>query len=456
VEAPGLTTTLSRLYWSAYLAAHSLGQARYAFRPIGAIKRDQARRVQSMAAYAYRHVPYYRETMDRLGLRLHDFRDAHDLARLPILERAQLQRDPEYFVSDAVSLKRCLRERSGGSSGERCTVFHDPGAVFQNAAHGERERSLITELLGRRWGYRETVIASPDGSTFNVQRFTQQHGLFPRGVRIERQYLSVLDEADKNIHHLNEFKPDIINSYGSYLGTLFRYLQATRVPFHRPKAVTYSSDGMQEGTRRSIAQDFGIPVFSTYEAIEAFKIGFECQQHVGLHLNVDLYPVWILGQAGQALPAGESGDVVVSNLLNRASVLLNYRLGDIAAIMPTPCPCGRSLPLMSFVQGRSDDLIELASGRLVHPEGIRLIFCTDREPIWQYQVLQRSESHFTVKLVVAEDCDREATRARIAADFVRKFGPEITTDISFVDAVDRTGSGKLRPVISVRQQEGVR
>jgi hypothetical protein len=42
-----------------------------------------------------------------------------------------------------------------------------------------------------------------------------------------------------------------------------------------------------------------------------------------------------------------SGEVVVSNLVNRETVLLNYRLGDVAASLPDRCPCGRSLPLLS-------------------------------------------------------------------------------------------------------------
>ncbi|MDI7277995.1 MAG: hypothetical protein QME94_18600, partial [Anaerolineae bacterium] len=60
---------ISRLYWSAYLAYHLHGQARYPFLPMERILADQARRVRATVAYAYRYVPYYRETMDRLGLR---------------------------------------------------------------------------------------------------------------------------------------------------------------------------------------------------------------------------------------------------------------------------------------------------------------------------------------------------------------------------------------------------
>jgi phenylacetate-coenzyme A ligase PaaK-like adenylate-forming protein len=114
-------------------------------------------------------------------------------------------------------------------------------------------------------------------------------------------------------------------------------------------ATTYSSDSLSSSVRRLIAEKFGLPVLSTYEAVEAFKIGFECHQRVGIHLNIDLYPVRVVNAQGEPLPDGESGDVVVSNLVNRATVLLNYRLGDIATKLSVPCPCGRSLPLLSIM-----------------------------------------------------------------------------------------------------------
>ncbi len=169
----------SRLLWSAYLAYHLRGQAQFPFKPLAAIQRVQGRRVRSMVSHAYRTVPYYRETMTRLGLGLDDFRTIDDLTKLPVIEREQLQRDPEYFVSTAQPLARYLKLQSGGSSGMPCTVYHDAAAIFQNAAHAERERAMITALVGRSFGYRETVFASSLGTDRRVQEFSRRRGIFP-------------------------------------------------------------------------------------------------------------------------------------------------------------------------------------------------------------------------------------------------------------------------------------
>jgi phenylacetate-CoA ligase len=438
----------TRLFWSAYLAYHLRGQARYPFKPLAAIRRDQARRVRAMVSYAYRNVPYYRETMDRLDVRPADFQSAEDLSKLPLLEREQLQNDPERFVSTAQPLEGYFPLSSGGSTGAPSKVYYDSSALFQNAAHGERTRSMTTALIGRGFGYRETVIAMHHSSAQVVQQFLRDHALFPSGMRAQRQYLSVLDPSEKNVRLINEHQPDAIRGFGSALGLLFGYVHATGTPLHLPKVVTYHADAMSPTVRHLIENEFNIPVFSTYGAVEAFNIGFECEHHQGYHLNIDLYPVRIVDAEGREVPEGEGGEVVVSNLLSRGTVLFNYRLSDLSAISPDRCPCGRSLPLLSFLHGRTDDLIELPSGEIAHPLTLKVIFCWDEPDLWEFQVIQETPTHFRVPIIASETCDREEMRRRITTKMTRALGGDITAEIDFVDSLGRTGSGKLRTVIS--------
>jgi phenylacetate-CoA ligase len=206
-----------------------------------------------------------------------------------------------------------------------------------------------------------------------------------------------------------------------------------------------------DSVRQLIQEQFGIPVFSSYQANEALKLGFECKSHGGLHLNVDLYPVRIVNASGRDLPIGEVGEVVASNLVNPATVLLNYRLGDLAAFLPEACRCGRSLPMLSFPPGRSDDLITLPSGKLIHPQAVRTIF-TLEEQVWQYQIVQHSSTRFSVKIVASQVANQQKLKERVAAKFADRFGSEVSIDIFFVDRIDRTTSGKFRPVISMTQK----
>ncbi len=439
-----------RLWWTAYVACQAGRQRRYPFRPLAAVRRDQARRVRRMVAYAHRHVPYYRETMDRLGLAPSDFQTAEDLAKLPILEREILQRDPERLLSDAARPERCFCARSSGSTGTPVTVYHDIPTVMKEAVQGERVIAVVRALLGKRFRYRLTSILSEDGPPARVRRVWRQKTFLPDGMPVRHQWLNILEPPEKNLPLLNAFRPDVIATSGSYLEMLFPYVHATGQPFHPPKVVLYGADGLSPSVRRLIQREFGAEVVSAYQAIEAPRLAWECERHSGLHVNIDLCAVRIADEAGHTLPAGEFGDVVISSLVNRATVLLNYRLGDVAALLPDPCPCGRSLPLMTSPQGRSDDRIVLPSGRTVLPY-ILYYLIDEVDPdkhIWQWQVVQETPGHFSVALVVDKACDHEVLRERVRRQLGAKLGESVTADVSFVDSIERTAGAKHRTVSS--------
>jgi phenylacetate-CoA ligase len=435
-----------RVMWTMYLARHWRGQSRFPYRPLAVIERAQSRRVRKMVTHAFNTVPYYRETMTRMGLVPQDFKCAADLARLPVIERSQLQRDREYFRSDSRRMGEDIESRSGGSTGAPRRVTWDTAAVFQNAAHAERERSIIARAVGRFVNYKESVIASLYGTDQDIQDVYANRAILPSRSRVQYQHLSLFDSPEKNVALLNEFQPDVIRSYGSYLNRLFTYVKRTGVEFHRPKVVFYDADELPESARNLITDEFGVCVLSAYQAVEAFKIGFECEQHSGIHLNVDLYPVRIVDEDLRDVAAGESGEVVVSNLVNRAMVLLNYRLGDVAHILNERCRCGRTLPLMSFIEGRTDDWVTLSSGEAIHPQSIRTLFTT-LEEIAQYQVVQRARDHFAV--AIAGVAENETLVQRVAAGFKERFGPAVSVDVAFVDAIAPSVGGKIRPVISL-------
>jgi len=445
---------LTRLRATLYAAYHLRGQARYPFRPLESILVDRDRRAHRMVAYAYRHVPCYREIMNRLGLSPSEFRCAEDLAKLPLLERSQLQRDPEYFVSTAQPLAKHLRLHTSGSSGAPCAFYHDRRAMHLNRAYAARGRAAFMSLLGRSVGYRHTAMVNLDSAYARTQDFLRQHTLLPPGVRLNRQVLDALDPPETNARLITEFKPDVVVGYGSYLAMVFAHLRATGKPFHRPRAIVYSADSLPESVRQMIEQEYHIPVFGTYGAVEAPVMGFECEHHTGLHLNIDVYPMRLVDAEGNSVPDGESGDVVVSNLVNRASVLLNYRLADVATMSAHPCACGRSLPLLSELQGRSYDSIELPTGELMHGGRMHEPF-EGIEGLWQWQVIQESATHLRVGLSVAQTCDRQHLRELITARFAKMFGPLVTLDVQF-DSIQRTAGAKVRPVISMCTAEPTR
>jgi phenylacetate-CoA ligase len=443
----------SQLGWALWLALNLPGQGRFPFRPPAVIERHQRRRLAGTVAHAYRHVPYYRETMSRLGLAPDDFATAADLARLPMLERSDLQRDPERFLSDAQPIESYVPLQTGGSSAEPLTVYHDRLALVQRVACDQRAGSLHRRVVGRRLGCRTLMIGhAPAAARGPLRRlFARLRKL--KGSEIRRA--SILHPVERNVEAINGFRPHIVISHGSYLEELFLHLHATGAPLSKPRLVVYGSDAMSRRARALIGESFGIPVLSVYGSYEAPAMGFECPQGIGFHLNVDLQPVRIADGSGRELPDGESGEVVVSNLVNRGTIVLNYRLGDVARKVPVRCPCGRTLPLLSYRGERSGDWLLMPSGKRLHPATVAEVMeidsgiSRDRRDIFRYQVVQRSRSRLSVSIVARSDGDRDAIRSRTLRGFAELLEEGVAVEVTFVDALPRTPRGKVRKVVGL-------
>lgn len=439
---------LARAWWSAELVLRAPRQARLQYHSAQAVERVQRRRVAGAISHAYQQVPYYRETMRKLGLRPEDIRTASDLARLPILERAELQRDPEYFLSRDQPIDSYVKLRTSGTSGQPVTIFRDPRMLFREAANGERHRAVIAKLAGRRLRHRVVRIVTPTSVSLVASDAFRQRSFIRQGVRFVQLYLSLYDPAPRNVALINDFKPDVIGSYGSYIEALFRHVEQSGCRFHAPRVVAYGADALPGAARRRISQRFGASVLSVYGAIESPSIGFECERHLGHHLNVDIHPVRIVDRQGAEVPTGESGEVIVSNLVSRGTVLLNYRLGDIASKLPVRCDCGRSLPLLSFLEGRVDDWLRLPSGEMVHPQAaVKLV--APEEEICQSQIVQHNPERFDVAVVPAQGCDRQGLEERLARRFRERFGPATEVRVAFTESLPRTPGGKVRTVIAM-------
>ncbi len=234
--------------------------------------------------------------------------------------------------------------------------------------------------------------------------------------------LSLFDPLPEIERRLEEFRPHLVKSYGSLVEELYTHLLSTRRSFHRPNVVTYTGDPISDPVLQLLREELGIAVLSVYQTVDLGVVGWECERQCGHHLNVDLCPIRILDDNRCEVPVGERGQVVGSNLVNRGTVLLNYVLGDLAGRLPRPCGCGRALPLLSLVQGRSTDWLRSASGHRIHPQAVRAIL-SPMEEIRRYQLVQERPGHVRVVAVTAPEADRDDVRTRIVARGSAAAGP---------------------------------
>jgi len=444
---------LTKLYWSSFIARQAYLETRIPWWPAERIEQLQRRRLRSIVTFAWRHVPHYREAMRRLGLRPEDFRTADDLARLPLISKQDVTSAPERFAPDDGHPRAALRIQSSGTTGKPAYVDYDAHALILSLAAGQRRRAVLAHYLGQSFGYRELSIMRLGSVSTQMRRFYEEHTWAPRRVDLERLMLDPGEPFPKLVERINEFRPDVIVGYGSHLGAFMRWLYFERIDFHRPKAVTYGADAMPAADRQIIEEGLGIPVFSFYQSVEALRIAFQCEKRRGLHIFTDHVALRIADAEGRTLPPGEPGEVVVSNLTNRATVLLNYRQGDLAALSRESCPCGRNLPVLEGLQGRRDDLVLRPDGTSVHP--LALIARLQRIPgVLQVQLVQEELCRFLVRVVCAPGAAWQEISGNIEDAMRSVLGKGITVASEMCEMIRPGPSGKVRAVICRLKQPG--
>jgi phenylacetate-CoA ligase len=160
-----------------------------------------------------------------------------------------------------------------------------------------------------------------------------------------------------------------------------------------------------------------------------------------------LCAVRLVDAQGNAVLPGESGEVVVSILVNPATVLLNYRLGDRGVLATAPCPCGRSLPLLERLEGKTTDFIQLPDGREVSTWLLESRMARALDSTLQHQVVIVGPGRLLLRAVPLSTVDRE-TLLRVFAELTRTvLGPGVQVDVELVEEIVPTPTGKLRRVV---------
>lgn len=103
---------------------------------------------------------------------------------------------------------------------------------------------------------------------------------------------------------------------------------------------------------RAIEVAWGAKVYSTYGVTELANSLCECDAGSGGHLHDQQLYLEVLDDAGQPVAAGEVGEIVATTFGVEAMPLVRYRTGDCAALITTPCACGRTTPRLGPIVGR--------------------------------------------------------------------------------------------------------
>ena len=335
--------------------------------PVEKIKELQSERLIKQVKNVYENVAYYRNLMDKMGIKPEDINSIEDLHKLPFLTKADLREAYPYGLM-ARPLSDCVRIQStSGTTGKRVVAFYT-----------QHDIDIWEDCCAR-------AIVAVGGTKDDVCQVCYGYGLFTGGPGLNGGSHKVgcltLPMSSGNTERQIQFMLDLQStiicctpSYAAYIAETLKEMGHTTDDISL-KAGIFGAEAWTEEMRRDIEKSLGIKAYDIYGLTELAGPGvsFECEEQTGMHINEDHYIAEIIDpDTGEVLPEGSRGELVLTSIDKEAFPLLRYRTRDICVLTREKCSCGRTFVKMSKPMGRSDDML-IIRGVNVFPSQIETV-----------------------------------------------------------------------------------
>ncbi len=386
----------------------------------------QQRRMQRLIRHAYENHSFYRERFDRCGVGPGDIRSSEDLIRLPVVTKEEMR------LAIAASAEIPETSRWSSTSGSTGTPMRFPFLPRDLSllnltwlrplrAHGIPARARVLEITGPH-------------NIRGRSRWYQRLGAW------RKRSISIFAGEEEWLAALQASRPDVLWGYSGSLKLLAHFIEKNRRPAFRPRWVVGVSDLADDEGREGIRRVFATPLIDLYGAAEAGCISWICPVCGEYHINSD----HLIVEFAPALP-GNPRRILLTNLNSYAFPIIRYDIGDLGYPSLRAPACGRGLPLMRIVEGRSDAVIRLPSGRLLSP---MFFFAAMKKFPWpaRWRVVQEEPGRIRVQVV--PDASRVFVASEAGAWIGQTIAEPVRIDIEVVVSIPDLANGKQCAVIS--------
>ncbi len=400
------------------------------------IRRRQGRKIHKLMKRAY-EIPFYRKRFEECGCTPDDFRCAEDLAKFPIMTRADLR---EWMQEELKGYDeeegRLEIFKTSGSSGIplRFALSHREAACMN--ANWIR----VTMFAGYRPVRGKMLSFLTTHSHVDPEKgdsFIQKLGFFRRKVVPEHLYVG--EGMGDLIKLINDYKPDMIAFRKNVLVRLAVYAKNHNVEIRKPKVYTPVSEMVDEITRRLLLQTFGEGLFDAYGCNETGSCAVRLPGKDDYYIYSDTHVLNLVDDEGRL---DDEGRVIATTLYKYDFPIINYEVGDRATSVSRG-----GVRYLKRIMGRTNDLVRHANGTetsatelMKIPNGIT--------GISQFRYVQNSLEQISI-LLVKDPGDTSRSREEIEAFFAKKveelYGyPEFRLNFCWMDEIPPDENGKMR------------
>jgi len=407
---------------------------------VSELEQFRTAKLSQFLQYAYTHVPYVQRIMHQAGVGVSDIHGPADLVRLPVMRKADV-REHRLEMRSRVAGK-LTSFSTGGSTGQ--PLLFDLPEERISSWLAQRQRAM--RWWGLSVGDRELAIW---GSPVEVTRQDRLRNLRDRILATRLLSAFEMSEAvmSRYLDVLVTGGWRTIFAYPSSIYLLCLHARKQRRNLRRLgiKTVFVTGEVLFPHQRELISETLNCPVANGYGGRDSGFVAHECPQG-GMHIMADASVVEILDSRGRPLPEGEPGEIVVTDLYSREVPFLRYATGDVGALSSRKCPCGRPLPLLERIEGRTTDFIVAPDGTILH--ALSVIYVMREIPgVEQFRIRQKALDRFHVQLVRNQHYQAES-EVRIREKLRQRLRAPVEVLIDYLPELPPEPSGKYRYVIS--------
>lgn len=396
-------------------------------------------RLHRIVKYAYEHVPYYRQALDKASLECNSLSFPADLGKLPVLTK-EIMRDYAHLLESHEGNSYYTTAKTSGSTGLPLKFKKDNQSLYYSQCAMYRGHGWY----GLNVGDREAMLWGIPVSTKN-RLAIKAKDFFLNRFR-EREY-NISDEVLSDFYRkCLKRKPAYLMGYSSMVYQFACFLKNNQIDGKKIglQMVKCTSETIHPHQRKLIEAVFDCKLVSEYGAAETGLIAFQCP-YGNNHVMSDCCYVEIVTQ-GKHVGEGEVGKVLITEFHNFVNPVIRYDIGDLATYSSKQCPCGRPFPVIENITGRSSSVVISTSGHPFHS----IIFYyivkdyTDRDGgIKEFKVRQVSKNLLVFSIVKSERI-KELDTTRLTREIKKRLGEDMRVEYVFPDSIQREESGKLK------------
>lgn len=403
-----------------------------------ALRERQERQLGALLDHARRHSSFYRERLPNDLARWHE---------IPLLTRADLQTQADAIRASVYPRAhgKTFDMATGGSTAEPVTVRRPAlTQLFWQAA------TLRDHLWHRRDPSATMAIIRQFPQAVDETKPGRWGGVLRSGPA---WHLPISTDVETQLRWLQKVDPHILLTYPANLDALLTQMRHEGIALARLREVRTVSGTVTAALRERCRQVLGAPLTDLYSAQEVGVIALQCPDSGLLHVQSEHVLVEVLDEQGQPCREGEIGQVAVTDLHNFAMPLIRYALRDWAEVGPA-CSCGRGLPTLRRVMGRTRNMAMSPQGKALWPVLDTQRMLNAIPHLRQYQFEQTAENAITAHLVCAPAPSPEQLRT-LQATLEQMLGHAYRWTWQVSDApLPLSASGKFEEFISSIRDTG--